>query len=253
MFWNAPCSTKILQILKGLYLILDAITLLCPFVLSFDNRVRYVKSWGNVFIASTIIAIPFIIWDIIFTENGIWGFNPDYLVGVSIFGLPIEEILFFWVVPMACVFVYECCKFYFRKVNWRWVNIAVQIAILGYLIFLSSKNPSGWYTLTTIIATVITLYFWFNERKLPQIGISYLICLIPFLIINGILTGSWINSPIVWYNSEHFSDVRMGTIPMEDTMYGFSLIVGTILIHEQLMRWKGVKSFASQKVESMAS
>lgn len=251
MLRNASRTSQILQSLKGLYLILDVITLLCPVILSFDNRVRYFKSWGNVFIVSTIIAIPFLVWDIIFTEEGVWGFNPEYLVGISLFGLPIEEILFFWVVPLACVFVYECCKFYFRKFNWRWTNMAIQAGVLGYLIFLSSENPSGWYTLTTIIATVITMYFWFNSRKHVQIGVAYLLCLIPFLIINGVLTGSWIEEPIVWYNSNHFSDVRMGTIPMEDAMYGFSLIVSNILLHEKLMQWKGTKSFSTQKVESM--
>lgn len=239
--------------MKGLYLILDVITVLCPVILSFDNRVKFVRSWGNVLLVSTIIAIPFLIWDVIFTENGVWGFNPDYLVGVSIFGLPIEEVLFFWVVPLACVFVYECCKFYFRKFTWRFTNIGVQVGALAYLVFLSSKNPAGWYTLTTIIASVITMYFWFVTKRLPQIGIAYLLCLIPFLIINGVLTGSWIDAPIVWYNPEHFSGMRIGTIPMEDAMYGFSLIVSNILLHEKLMVWRGTKSFSTTKVESMTA
>lgn len=239
--------------MKGLYLILDAITLMCPVLLSFDRRVRYVTSWGNVLLASTIIAIPFLIWDAYFTENGFWGFNPDYLVDISFFGLPIEEILFFWVVPLACVFVYECCKFYFREQTWRITNVIIQIGILGYLGFLSSKNPSGWYTLTTIIAAAITVFIWFNSRHFKQIGIAYLLCLIPFLFVNGVLTGSWIDAPIVWYNSQEFSDLRMGTIPMEDAMYGFSLIVSNILLHEKLLKWKGKKSYATVKVESLAS
>lgn len=225
---------------------------MCPVLLSFDNRVRFVKSWKNVFTASTIIAIPFLIWDVIFTENGFWGFNPDYLVGVSIFGLPIEEILFFWVVPLACVFIYECCKYYFRNFEWRWLNLAVQIGVLVYIVFLSAQNVSGWYTITTNISTVLVMYFWFTAIKSPQVGLSYLICLFPFLIINGVLTGSWIESPIVWYNSNQFSDIRIGTIPMEDALYGFTLIVSNILLHERLMRWKGVKSFSTEKAESLA-
>jgi lycopene cyclase domain-containing protein len=239
--------------MKGLYLILDLVTLLCPLALSFDNRVRFVKSWGNVFIASTLIAIPFLIWDAIFTENGFWGFNPDYLVGVSLFGLPIEEILFFWVVPLACVFVYECCKFYFRNVNWRWLNLAVQIALFCYIVFLSGQNVSGWYTLTANISAVIVMAFWFISIKSPQIGISYLLCLIPFLIINGVLTGSWIDAPIVWYSSDQFSNLRIGTIPMEDAIYGFTLIASNILLHERLLRFRGKKSHAAATAESLAS
>ncbi len=239
--------------MKGLYLILDLITLLCPVLLSFDQRVRYVSSWKNVLTASTIIAVPFLIWDAIFTSEGFWGFNPDYLVDISIFGLPIEEILFFWVVPLACVFIYECCKYYFRNFQWRWLNLAVQIGIFCYIAFLSFQNASGWYTLTTNIATVTILYFWFTSIKSPQVGIVYLICLIPFLVINGVLTGSWIAEPIVWYNSNEFSDMRIGTIPMEDALYGFSLIASNILLHERLMRWKGTTSFSTQKAASLNS
>ena len=230
---------------------MDIATLLCPVLLSFDHRVRYVTSWKSVLLASTIIALPFLAWDAIFTEEGVWGFNPDYLVGISIFGLPIEEILFFWIVPLACVFIYECCKFYFRNIQWNWLNVVVQIALLAYIIFLTTKNITGWYTITANMATVTVMYFWFQAKNTTFIGISYLICLIPFLVVNGVLTGSWIEDPIVWYNSNHFSDVRMGTIPMEDAVYGFSLIVSNILLHERLLRSKGKMSFASEKAASL--
>ena len=222
--------------MKGLYLLLDLITLACPVILSFDKRVYYFQHWRSVFLASTLIAVPFLIWDAYFTSIGVWGFNPDYLVGLSLFGLPIEEILFFWVVPMACVFIYECAKYYFRTINWTWLNVLVQIGMFVYIVFLNGENVSGWYTLTTCIAAVITLYFWFNGKRLPFIGIAYLICLIPFLIVNGVLTGSWIEAPIVWYNAAEFSNLRIGTIPLEDAVYGFTLIVANILVHEQFTR-----------------
>jgi lycopene cyclase domain-containing protein len=227
--------------MKGLYLILDIFTLLCPVLLSFDKRVRYVKQWGNVLLAATIIAIPFLLWDVLFTAKGVWGFNPDYLVGISFFGLPIEEILFFWVVPLACVFIYECCKYYFRRIHWFWFNVLVQIVLVIYIIYLNSVNVSGWYTITTCITGMFVLYFWFSSKHVPQIGIAYILCLIPFLVVNGVLTGSWIEAPIVWYNSEEFSDLRIGTIPMEDAVYGFTLIVANILLHERLIVWRQQK------------
>jgi len=224
--------------MKGLYLLLDIFTLACPVALSFDKRVQYFKQWRNVLLASTIVAIPFLLWDIYFTHIGVWGFNPDYLVGISVFGLPIEEILFFWVVPMACVFVYECCKYYFRKVPWFWFNVAVQVGLVIYIIFLNSENVSGWYTLSACITGMFVLYFWFSSKKVPQIGIAYVLCLIPFLFVNGVLTGSWIEEPIVWYNSKEFSDIRFGTIPIEDAVYGFTLIVANILVYEKLRSLK---------------
>ena len=52
-----------------------------------------------------------------------------------------------------------------------------------------------------------------------QIGI-----LIPFFIVNGLLTGSFIIDEIVWYNNNHNLGLRIGTIPIEDIFYGFSLL-----------------------------
>lgn len=231
--------------MKGLYLILDLFTLMCPVVLSFDRRVQFIRQWKNVFLASTIVAVPFLLWDIYFTHIGVWGFNPDYLIGLSFFGLPIEEILFFWVVPLACVFVYECCKYYFKNVPWFWFNAAVQLGLVVYIIYLNSENVSGLYTLSTCITAMFVLYFWFSSKRVPQIGIAYILCLIPFLFVNGVLTGSWIDEPIVWYNSEEFSDIRMGTIPIEDAVYGFTLIVANILVHERLKNWKAKKAKAA--------
>ena len=33
------------------------------------------------------------IWDVLFTVNGVWGFNPDYLVGIKRLGLLLEICL----------------------------------------------------------------------------------------------------------------------------------------------------------------
>jgi lycopene cyclase domain-containing protein len=48
------------------------------------------------------------------------------------------------------------------------------------------------------------------------------------LIFNGYLT--W--RPIVLYRKEFFLDVRLGTIPAEDFMFGFSMITLTIVLWE---------------------
>lgn len=221
--------------MKGLYLLLDGITLLFPLLLSFDKRVAYFRRWKTVFIASTLIAIPFLIWDIYFTAYGVWGFNDDYLVGVSIFHLPIEEILFFWVVPFACIFIYECCKYYFRAVETTFINLTLQIAMLAYIPILLMQNPQGWYTISIAISTLLVLVLWRVGKVTPFIGLAFLLSLIPFLLINGILTGSQIDAPIVWYSNDHFSGWRIFTIPLEDVAYAFSLIAGNILLTERLI------------------
>jgi lycopene cyclase domain-containing protein len=63
-----------------------------------------------------------------------------------------------------------------------------------------------------------------KKTWLPFFLISFSILLIPFFIVNGILTGTGLDNPIVWYNDEHNLGIRMLTIPLEDTFYGLFML-----------------------------
>ena len=56
--------------------------------------------------------------------------------------------------------------------------------------------------------------------------LAYFISLIPFLICNGILTAL----PVVIYNNSENMNIRLYSIPLEDTLYGLSLMLLPILI-----------------------
>jgi lycopene cyclase domain-containing protein len=60
----------------------------------------------------------------------------------------------------------------------------------------------------------------------------YPVLLIPFFVVNGILTGSVIEQPVVWYNNQENLGIRLFTIPVEDIFYGLELMVLTILFYE---------------------
>jgi len=61
-----------------LYLIINGLTILFPFLLSFDKRVHFYKKWRYLFPATVLTALIFIPWDVLFTQWGVWGFNPNY-------------------------------------------------------------------------------------------------------------------------------------------------------------------------------
>ena len=60
----------------------------------------------------------------------------------------------------------------------------------------------------------------------------YPVLLIPFFFVNGILTGSGLQEPVVWYNNAENSGIRLFTIPVEDVFYGFELILLNIFLYE---------------------
>ena len=72
-----------------------------------------------------------------------------------------------------------------------------------------------------------------KNNTLHRFYISYLVILIPFVIVNGILTGSFINEPVVWYNNSENFGVRVFTIPVEDFGYAFSMLFFSVILIER--------------------
>jgi lycopene cyclase domain-containing protein len=98
-----------------LYLVLDILTILFPFLFSFYSKANFSKKWKYLWIAILIPGTIFLIWDEIFTQLNVWGFNPEYLTGIYLGSLPLEEVLFFICIPYACVFTYEALNYLVRK------------------------------------------------------------------------------------------------------------------------------------------
>ena len=53
----------------------------------------YPVFWKPIFAIITV-GIFFILWDIYFAYQNVWGFNDEYLMGIRWFKLPLEEWLF---------------------------------------------------------------------------------------------------------------------------------------------------------------
>jgi lycopene cyclase domain-containing protein len=223
---------------KYLYLALDLGSVLVPILFSFHPKKHFASTWRAWLPAILIPAVVFIVWDEWFTAMRVWGFNPTYLTGVTFGHLPLEEILFFICIPYACLFTYVAVNYLKKeepladrgqRITW--------ILIIG-LLALGLTNYDRWYTSVTFIALAMFLLYLIlviKPRYLGRFYFSYLFILIPFFLVNGVLTGSWIERPVVWYNDEENLGIRMGTIPFEDTFYGMLLILMSVSIYEGLM------------------
>ena len=218
------------------YLLVDFFTILIPFIYSFHPKIRFDKSWKSFFPAMIIAGILFLTWDEVFTKWGVWGFNSDYLIGISLGHLPLEEILFFVCIPYSCVFTYFCLKkFNILYIFNKNISKIVSLVLIVLLLTTGLLNYQRDYTFSTFILTSLFLVWHQFKNKseyLPQFYFTYLITLIPFFIVNGILTGTAIDTPVVWYNDVENLGIRMGTIPVEDTFYGMLLILLNVTIFE---------------------
>ena len=67
--------------MSGLYLAVDLAVLAFPLLLSFDKRVYFFGQWKDFWPVNIGVLALFITHDVFFTSWGIWGFNPDYLLG----------------------------------------------------------------------------------------------------------------------------------------------------------------------------
>ena len=202
---------------------------------SFYKKYPFYKSWKYFLKANLIVALFFIIHDIYFTSLGVWGFNQDYLINsLDIFNLPIEEVLFFICIPYACVFTY----FVFTKyVTENLFHIIFYKFILNFLILLtllsSIINYDYLYTFyTSIFLFLMLIFFKFKKLDIRKIMLAYTAIIPFFFLSNGLLTGSFIESPIVFYDNNENLDIRMFTIPVEDLFYGFLLILSNCLLFD---------------------
>lgn len=199
------------------------------FLLSFDRKVHYYKSWLYLWPAILIMCTFFIAWDVYKTLSGVWGFNENYISGWKLLYLPWEEWLFFLTVPFASIFIYECLNAYFPSdplAKWDKV-ITLSLIITSFVLGLWHLNKA--YTSTTFILTGgFLLYHWLYIPNTYRTLFyrAFLVILVPFLLVDGALTGCFSSAPVVLYNPAEFMGIRIVSIPVEDAVYGFLLLFG---------------------------
>ncbi len=222
---------------KLTYALLLAGSVFVPFILSFDKKVAFFRYWKVLFPSTFITAAVFIVWDIYFTRHNVWWFNKEYVTGYFIAGLPVEEWLFFIIIPYCCIFIYEVVRAYLK---WKYTGFIIPLNIILFLFFLlvTIINFDRTYTAVNfgMAAVLIGLQFFLRTHRtyLFYFYFAYALSIIPFLLVNGVLT----SMPVVGYNDEENLARRLFTIPLED----FAYLVNLLLMNLNLYEWFKTKS-----------
>lgn len=220
------------------YLFFNLLVAAGPLALSFDGKVRFVRHWPAALLAALCLLVPFTLWDSLVAGRH-WWFNPHYTAGTFVGPLPAGEWLFFITVPFSSLFVWEVLRFYrplqhkigLRRPS-RWLWVALPLA--GLLFGLGKEY-------TALVIAVFSLTAWADlhhgGRVLARANLWPYAALLAglMLICNGYLTAR----PVVLYDPAYQLDWRIGTIPVEDFVYGYSLLLGCTSLYEKFRRSDG--------------
>ncbi len=214
------------------YILLLLGSFIVPFVYSFEKQVRFYTKFKYMIPGILFSGAVFILWDIRFEELGIWQFNPEYILGIYLLNLPIEEWLFFFVIPYCCLFIYEVLKLTLASFEKPNLFVAVSLVLLVAFALLAYFARTKLYTFFNFF--LLTIYFGYTifrnrfKQHLTKFYLTWAISLIPFLIVNGVLTAL----PVVEYNDLHTLGIRLFTIPLEDAFYLFLMLIMNTTIYE---------------------
>lgn len=212
---------------KYTYLLIDLGAFFFPFILSFDKKVAFYKKWKSVFLAILITAIPFLIWDYFKTDAGVWSFSEEHTLGIKLLNLPIEEVLFFVIVPYCVLFIYACIKSYFGEILSRYdVYLKYFMVLLSVILILTQFSHT--YTLVVSISILIYTLFYTRIEKGGGLLITFLVHLLPFYIMNGMLT----NIPVVIYNEAEYMGYRTFGVPYEDILYSYAMLLSFLGVYK---------------------
>lgn len=223
-----------------LYFQLLLFTISFPLLASWDKRFKYASKFKYLFPSIFITATFFIVWDIIFTKNGVWGFSEVHTSNINLLYLPVEEWLFFIIIPFSCVFIYESVKYFFTLDRYNNVSRSILMGLGVVLIITSLLNIDRSYTFWNFLFCGLFLIYSTMKKRGYHANflISYFFHLIPFLIVNGILTDgnfdfNFSTDPVVWYNNDENLFIRFITIPIEDFFYSMLLLLMNVTFYEK--------------------
>lgn len=193
----------------------------------------------------------FLAWDDLFVKLGVWGFNEQYLVGIYLGSLPLEEFAFFFTTPVTLLFLYEA--FSQRVKHHLFDDIHVPVSWFFFLctVFLGVYFYPKLYTSVCFFLAALFLglqLFVLKSRWLGRFYLAFFAALLPFFTLNLWLTGTFTPEPLVWHDNIETMGLKIFSMPVEDIVYLLVYLLITIMVYERSKR-----SWTNTRVEQYAA
>ena len=111
----------------------------------------------------------------------------------------------------------------------------ITAALIFISFILSIVFVDRLYTFTTfsLLSLFLIWHLLINRSEfLGQFYFLFILVQIPFILVNGALTGMFTDEPIVWYNNAENMGIRLITIPIDDIGYNMLMLLIVITILE---------------------
>jgi lycopene cyclase domain-containing protein len=92
------------------YLAVLILCILGTLPLEFLLHARVYRRWQRAALAILPVAAIFVLWDYLAAMAGWWRFDDRYIVGLFVGPLPVEELLFFLVIPVCGILTFEAVR-----------------------------------------------------------------------------------------------------------------------------------------------
>ncbi len=216
------------------YLIFNLLIIIGPVLVIIFSKTAVKPLLLPSFFSIGLTALLFLIWDH-FATGLFWDFNEKYITGIKITNLPVEEILFFLTVPFACLLLHVNLMKRRKPVPYNATTIYITFITASLLLALYCLSLNLLYSGSVLLALCVILFTdgYILKTRLLFIKQYYIFLMMLFaltFIFNYYLTAR----PVLIYNPEFNTGMRVLTIPVEDFIYSFILLLMTTSFYEYI-------------------
>jgi len=213
------------------YLLIDLGLLLFIVLLFSIKQLNFARNSKFIILAVLINVFAFSVPTEFLTQLKVIVFNPPYLTGLTLWELPVEELLLSLVLPLCGLAIYLFLNVRFPDNTPEKYSLAVSNIMLGICIAMLYFGHQKLYTVFTFSLLLVFLLYieYVNKlRFMYQFYRAYLVSLLPFYLVYGLIT----SLPVLQFNTAETLNFSLFNIPFESHFYFMGMLLLSIYLYE---------------------
>ncbi|MBW9141787.1 MAG: lycopene cyclase domain-containing protein, partial [Candidatus Aramenus sp.] len=168
------------------YLEIDSLIFFPTLFISIISKVK--RRYKSLLLSMAIVSPLYLAWDFWATWVGSWRFNPKWVLGIYVFDLPLEEVLFFFVTPFATLLIYDFITQKFKDKEVHFITKRRVVMVSAFLLVMSALLSSYSYTsidlLYLAISFLVVEYFDESMFRSRNYWAFLLLTYVPFFVFD---------------------------------------------------------------------